>query len=47
MVDCCGSKYGNAGCNGGDENVAMTWAKTHPMMLESDYAYTAADDTCT
>lgn len=43
MVDCEPRWYG---CGGGWHNAAMEYAKTHPMMLDSDYPYRATDQTC-
>jgi len=41
LVDCAGIKYGNFGCNGGLQNRAFNYYKTHPAIAEADYAYTA------
>jgi len=39
LVDC--SHGGNQGCNGGLMDTAFKWIETHPLMLESEYPYTA------
>ena len=43
LVDC--SRL-NHGCNGGSMALAFRYAKNHPLVSESDYAYTAVDGTC-
>jgi C1A family cysteine protease len=46
FVDCAGGSYGNEGCNGGDETVAMQYAMKYAVELEDTYPYTAEDDSC-
>ena len=46
FVDCAGGSYGNEGCNGGDETVAMQYAMKYPVELEDTYPYTGEDDSC-
>jgi len=43
FVDC--SKR-NGGCNGGNQDTAFKFAESNPIMLESDYKYTAKDGSC-
>jgi len=43
LVDC---NTGSHGCNGGSATSAFSYAESHPMMLESDYSYTARDGSC-
>jgi cathepsin L len=43
FVDCVSTCYG---CNGGLESLAFDYAKKNPQELESDYPYTARDQTC-
>jgi len=43
LVDCSKS---NSGCNGGWMDTAFQYIETNPLMLESDYPYTARDGTC-
>ena len=45
LVDCSGDYY-NEGCNGGWYFWAYDYLKTHSLMKESDYPYTALDGTC-
>lgn len=45
IVDCCNYE-GSAGCNGGDEDSALDYARDKGMMSETDYPYTAADGNC-
>lgn len=44
LVDCCHDRC--AGCNGGFQNNAMGYLKTHQICLESEYSYTAKDGSC-
>jgi len=44
LVDC--SKNGNMGCNGGLMDYAFKYIESNPLMLESDYQYTARDGSC-
>lgn len=46
FVDCSGASDGNFGCNGGFYDGAWDYAKTHGIERESDYAYSARDETC-
>lgn len=47
LVDCAGSRYGCAGCNGGQMTGAMQYAADEGgLCLESAYKYTARDGTC-
>ena len=43
LVDC--SKQNN-GCNGGLMDYAFQYIETNPLMLETDYQYTARDGSC-
>jgi len=45
LVDCSGS-FGNMGCNGGLMDNAFKYIEQNPLELESDYAYTARDGSC-
>ena len=45
LVDCSGDYY-NEGCSGGWYFWAYDYLKTHSLMKESDYPYTALDGTC-
>jgi C1A family cysteine protease len=44
FVDC--DRQYDQGCNGGLALYAFEYAKTHAIELESDYPYTATDDSC-
>lgn len=45
LVDCC--KYlGSDGCNGGDEDSALDYARDFGMMNETEYVYTAQTQNC-
>ena len=46
FVDCDYSKQKNQGCNGGLEQWAFQYAEKTPLMLESDYGYTARKGKC-
>ena len=46
LVDCAGGSYGNQGCNGGLMDQAFEYIKTHPLMTEAEYGYTAQDGSC-
>jgi cathepsin L len=47
LVDCAGSKYGCAGCNGGQMYGAMEYAADNKgLCLESAYKYTAKNGQC-
>ena len=39
LVDCAGLRYGNLGCNGGMQNRAFNYLKSHKAELESVYPY--------
>ena len=41
-----GKNYGNYGCGGGLEYNHWDFAKDHGIMYDSDYPYTARDDSC-
>lgn len=41
LVSCAGSKWGNYGCNGGDQRNAWNYTKTNPLESEFDYPYTS------
>jgi C1A family cysteine protease len=45
LVD-CSTSFGNAGCNGGWMDQAFEYWEGTKAVLESQYAYTAHDDTC-
>ena len=45
LVD-CSTKYGNEGCNGGEESNAYKYIKDNGITTESDYPYTARDGNC-
>lgn len=45
IVD-CSTSYGNQGCNGGLMSYSFNYLKNQPIMLESDYTYTARKGTC-
>ena len=42
----CSSSYGNNACNGGLMSYSFNYLKNYPIMLESDYGYTARKGTC-
>merc|ERR1711920_378726 len=44
LVDCDTEQ--DQGCNGGLMDNAFAYIKTHPLMEESEYAYTGRDGTC-
>eukprot|EP01084_Bolivina_argentea_P059421 108521_1 len=47
LVDCAGSRYGCAGCNGGQMTGAMSYAAANGgLCSEQEYKYTARDGTC-
>jgi cathepsin L len=47
MVDCAGSSYGCAGCNGGQMTGAMSYAAhAGGLCSESEYSYTARNGNC-
>lgn len=41
LVSCAGSKWGNYGCNGGDQRNAWNYTKTNPLESLFDYPYTS------
>jgi hypothetical protein len=43
LVDCCHNNY-SFGCNGGDEDAALDYARDFAMMEDLYYPYTAATD---
>jgi cathepsin L len=46
LVDCCGSRYNCAGCNGGYQEQCYNYWETNFAMLESAYPYTATNGVC-
>jgi len=47
LVDCAGSRYGCAGCNGGQMTGGMEYAANDGgLCSEKEYPYTARDGTC-
>lgn len=47
FVDCAnGGTYGNRGCGGGDETVAMEYAMSQSIELEETYPYDGLDGDC-
>lgn len=46
LVDCAGLTYGNMGCNGGRQSNAFRYTKSHPLVQEADYPYTATGGKC-
>ena len=45
LVDCCHNNE-SQGCNGGDEDSALDYARDFGMMSEADYVYTAQTQEC-
>jgi len=41
LVSCAGSRWGNLGCNGGDQRNAWTYTETNPLESEANYPYTS------
>ena len=45
LVDCAREEYGNYGCNGGNYDGAYVYLQEHESVKETDYPYTAVQDT--
>ena len=41
LVSCAGSRWGNGGCNGGDQRNAWVYTESNPLESEANYPYTS------